>query len=83
MGPGGRKACPGVPESDFWPPTNASTPLKKFIKLRFLVGSESGSERKFGPAERREIRNRRGRVPGRKNRREWAEAPSDAQKISI
>ena len=70
----------GVQGNDFWPPTSAPALLKKFIKFRFLVGFEGGSASKFGPVSRREIQNRHGRVLGRKNRREWAEAPSDVRK---
>ena len=77
---GGSKACPSGLLTRFLASYKAPPPLKKIIKFRFLGRSEGGSAPKFGPASRREIRNRHGRVPGRKNRRKWAETPSDVQK---
>ena len=65
MGLGVQKDPPAVSDNDFWRPKSALALLKKIIKFWFLVGSEGGSAPKFGPAPRREIRNRHGRVPGR------------------
>ena len=81
---GVEKHAPAVPGNDFWPPTKHHRLGKKLSNFGFLVvPMAGGSAPKFGPAAYREIQNRHGRVLGRKNQREWAETPSDAQKTRI